>query len=145
MIITDYVTASSLSDSESVPALFKTQFKRKFGDSGHAGESHSVARDRQSMDHELLSMLFKPHFKRNLSLFKGIIGPGTEMSMAGSIKSSAEFKHSELVLLLRVLEPSRRVDGAGSCIFLRDNGRLPLTIITNYTLAQCLQVSANAT
>ena len=53
-------------------------------------------------------------------------------------KSSAEFKRSDLpvVILLRVqvLEPGGPVGGpnscAGSCVFLRDNVRLPLTILT---------------
>ena len=51
-------------------------------------------------------------------------------------KSSAEFKHCELVILLWVLEPSRRAGlltvqaDWGSCIFWRDKMTLPLTILT---------------
>ena len=64
-------------------------------------------------------MLFNTNFKRNLSLFKRIVGPGTV--------TSAEFKCSELVILLLVLEPSGRALRRRQ---LRYKVRLPVPDIT---------------
>ena len=57
-------------------------------------------------------MRFKTHFKRNLRLFNRIKAWGPSIVMSGrqckSTADSAEFKCSELVILLRALAPHRR-------------------------------------
>ena len=58
----------------------------------------------------LMHYAIQTYFKGNLSLLKQIVGLCTVMSKAGTVwqyKFSAEFKLSELAILLQVLEPSR--------------------------------------
>ena len=92
----------------------------------------------KKLNHYPVTMLFKTHFQWNLSLFKRIVGPGTvkgwqykiTLNHLQTLQCRVQlFKRSQLVTLLQVLEPVEGPNSAGSCVFPRDNVRLPLTII----------------
>ena len=85
---------------------------RESGRGGDCSESTSAAPPPKPKYVLPTSMRFKNHFKQNLSLFKRFVGPATVISKAGSIRnhlwSSSVMRLYEFVILLRVLEPSRR-------------------------------------
>ena len=88
-------------------------------------------------------MQFKTYFKRNISLFQQIVGPCiviNVMSKAGSINPLLSSRVVSWSFCSKLLSPVEGPDSTCSCVFFRDNLRLPLTIII---IIHCV-LSANA-